>query len=152
MEILTSLQTRGFFFLILWGSPKEKEQAQAIANGFIGNSTLVDPLSLPALHLLMTHVDLVISMDSLPLHLAAVAGTPTYSLFGPSLAQKYAPQGDKHHALQGSCPYGTTFEKRCPKLRTCPTGACLHLSPEHLAMRTTIWLESLQLSHKKCHD
>lgn len=152
IKALAPLQLRGFFFLILWGSPEEKKKAQALADAFPQHSALVDPLSLPALHLLMSQVNLVVSMDSLPLHLAASAGTTTYSFFGPSSAQKYAPQGDKHHHLQGPCPYGKTFEKRCPKLRTCPTGACLHLPPEHLANRTSSWLESFQVSHTKPHD
>jgi heptosyltransferase-1 len=86
---------------------------------------ILDRLPLPVLQNFMAAVDLVIAMDSLPLHLAATTSTATYGFFGPSLGLKYQPQGPQHHAFQGCCPYGQIFAKRCPALRTCPTGACL---------------------------
>ena len=64
-------------------------------------------------------------MDSLPLHLAGTSGTATFSVFGASSAQKYKPLGIAHQAVQGVCPYGKVFERRCPVLRTCPTGLCI---------------------------
>jgi heptosyltransferase-1 len=71
----------------------------------------------------MKGMDLVISMDSLPLHLAGSLNIPTFGVFGPSSAQKYNPSPSP--AFQAACPYNEVFMKRCPKLRTCPTGACL---------------------------
>jgi heptosyltransferase-1 len=73
----------------------------------------------------MDSVDLVVAMDSLPLHLAGTTKVKTFSVFGASLASKFKPAGKKHLTLQGHCPYGRVFEKRCPILRTCPTGACI---------------------------
>ena len=73
----------------------------------------------------MASVDMVIAMDSLPLHLAGTTETPTFSIFGASSANKYKPKGKKHLAFQGTCPYKRTFERRCPVLRTCSTGACI---------------------------
>lgn len=89
------------------------------------NAEVLSSLSLSALQNWMISMDLVIAMDSLPLHLAAEAGIPTFSVFGPSLASKYSPIGAKHVSIQGSCPYGQVFIKRCPLLRTCKTGACM---------------------------
>ena len=33
--------------------------------------------------------------------------------------------GDKHFAYQGKCPYNQKFDKQCPVLRSCRTGACI---------------------------
>ncbi len=82
-------------------------------------------LSLSLLQNWMRSMDLVIAMDSLPLHLAAEANVPTFSVFGPSFAAKYSPMGSKHVSIQGVCPYGQVFAKRCSILRTCKTGACM---------------------------
>lgn len=112
-------------FLFLWGHKAEKDVAEQLALSFTNHSTLVDKISLPALQNLMGFVDLVVAMDSLPLHLAETTATPTYSIFGPSAAHKYKPVGEHHEAFQGGCPYGQKFIKRCDKLRTCKTGACM---------------------------
>lgn len=111
-------------YLFVWGNPEELQLAQTLQSNLHG-SFIAEKLSLPVLQNLMERMDLVIAMDSLPLHLAGTTSTSTFSVFGPSLSSKYKPQGEKHYAMQGSCPYGKTFPKRCPKLRTCPTGACI---------------------------
>lgn len=112
-------------FVFIWGNKSEKNAADEIASDFPERSSVMDRLSLPALQNLMAHVDLVLAMDSLPLHLAGTTLTPTYSFFGASSAHKYRPIGLQHEAYQGSCPYGQTFVKRCAILRTCKTGGCI---------------------------
>lgn len=110
--------------LVIWGSEKERDIATQIQRE-VSSSCVIPRLPLPDLQNLMSDVDLVIAMDSLPLHLAGTTTTPTYSFFGPTQAEKYRPPGTNHRSYQGACPYGEMFEKRCPKLKTCPTGACL---------------------------
>ncbi|TXI35962.1 MAG: lipopolysaccharide heptosyltransferase I [Nitrosomonas sp.] len=111
-------------YLMAWGNDSEKAEVERLANA-LPNSIVIPRLPLPALQNLMCGVDLVVAMDSLPLHLAATTSTPTYSFFGPSSAEKYKPEGSQHRSFQGVCPYGRSFDKRCPILRTCRTGACL---------------------------
>lgn len=111
-------------FLFVWGTQEELTIADELHQHF-SSSLLVDKMPLPALQNLMHRMDLVIAMDSLPLHLAGTTSTPTFGIFGPSSSSKYKPAGTIHHAFQGVCPYGRTFEKRCPILRSCPTGACI---------------------------
>ena len=89
------------------------------------NAEVLPTLSLPLLQNRMLSMNLVLGMDSPPLHLAAEANIPTFSIFGPSLASKYSPRGPNHISIQGICPYGQVFTKRCPHLRTCKTGACM---------------------------
>lgn len=112
------------FFVFSWGSEAEKKEAASMQQQF-EQSVLLEKVSLPVLQRIMAHMHLVIAMDSLPLHLAASTATSTFSIFGPSLAKMYAPIGPQHVFFQGSCPYDRTFTKRCPILRTCPTGACM---------------------------
>ncbi len=113
-------------FIFIWGSAQEKSQVELLQQDFPANSLILDKWPLPVLQAYMQAMDEIISMDSLPLHLAATTSTPTFSIFGPSSLHKYKPPGLTHRGLQGVCPYGQQFEKRCPFLRTCPTGACLH--------------------------
>ena len=113
------------YFLFVWGSAEEKQMVEKLHTEFAAGSQIVDKMSLPMLQNMMVMSNLVIAMDSLPLHLAGTTGTPTFSVFGASSAAKYKPPGNQHYAFQGSCPYGRSFEKRCPILRTCPTGACI---------------------------
>jgi len=112
-------------FLFVWGNMEERDTAQRLTKHFHNDSQLIERLPLSTLQNLMNKMDLVIAMDSLPLHLAGTTDTKTFSVFGSSLAAKYKPKGDKHQSYQGTCPYKRTFEKRCPILRTCSTGACI---------------------------
>ncbi len=136
-------QTFPASFLFSWGSEEERLEAQSIANQ-LTHSAVTTYLALPALQNLMHNVDLVLAMDSLPLHLAGTTSTPTFSFFGPSMATKYAPEGHRHEHFQGACPYGKTFEKRCPILRTCSTGACLRTQPtDKLFAAFGLWWEKI---------
>jgi len=128
----------------IWGSPDEKQTADELHAAFPSHSQVVEKISLPMLQNLMTMSDLVIAMDSLPLHLAGTTQTPTFSVFGASSAAKYKPFGDRHYAFQGACPYSRTFEKRCPILRTCATGACIRdLQADSLFASFKRWWEEL---------
>jgi heptosyltransferase-1 len=117
-------------FYLVSGNDEERREAEIICSAYKGRCTLLPKLTLSQLQHLMKMMKLVYSMDSLPLHLAGSAGVATISFFGPSLAQKYAPIGEQHKVVQGACPYGITFPKRCPRLRSCPTGACMLVNNE----------------------
>ncbi len=116
---------RDYAFLFVWGTPEEKELVSQLQQHHPDESVVIDRLALPVLQNLMGRVDGVFAMDSLALHLAGTTSTPSFSVFGASVAEKFKPKGDRHLTLQGNCPYGRTFEKRCPILRTCPTGLCI---------------------------
>lgn len=115
----------GMRFIWIWGNESERRIVQKLYDNFPMTSLIAPKMSLPALQNLMARSNLVVAMDSLPLHLCGTTPTPSFSVFGASLASKYKPIGDQHHALQGFCPYGKVFEKRCPILRTCSTGLCI---------------------------
>ena len=120
-------------FLFIWGTEAEKLECLHLSQQLQGCSEVLEYC--PILHLpaLFNRVDGFLGVDSFLLHFAAYCEVPTYSIFGASSSSKYAPTGVLHHSLQGSCPFGNTFDKRCPLLRSCPTGDCMKkLDPEKI--------------------
>lgn len=113
------------YFIFIWGSAAEHQFLKELTYLFDFPFLILEKSSLPFLQHTMQQMDCIFSMDSLPLHLAATTSTRTYSVFGPSSAKKYKPEGKQHGSFQGKCPYEKVFEKRCPILRTCPTGSCI---------------------------
>lgn len=125
LEFLKKIEsTKLCKFWITQSNAKEMTVAERLKTA-LQKAEVLPHLSLSMLQKQMLSMDLVIAMDSLPLHLAGEAGVPTFSVFGSSLAAKYSPMGSKHVSVQGVCPYGQVFTKRCPLLRTCKTGACI---------------------------
>lgn len=122
-------------FLLVWGTEEERKRAEAIRETFPDQAIVLEKLELPTLQNLMGMMDLVIAMDSLPLHLAGTTSVPVFGIFGASSAHIYLPEGAYQRFFQGPCPYGQTFTKRCPRLRTCPTGACMSALPPNALVR-----------------
>ncbi len=116
-------------FIFVWGTEMEKNLLERYHRSFPENSVVLDRQNLSVLQRMMDRVDLVIAFDSLALHLCGTTNTPSFSIFGPSSAKKYRPIGEEHYHVQGACPYGQRFTKRCKKLRTCETGACIRKLP-----------------------
>lgn len=112
------------FFFFVGGSEKERAEAELLAQSF-SQSRLVPPLQIPQLQQWMCQMDLVFAFDSALLHLAALAGVATTSIFGPTSKKIFLPVGKKHQGEQRPCPYGQTFVKVCPYLRTCKSGGCM---------------------------
>lgn len=134
------------YYFFMWGTKEEEVLVKELALDFSLNSTVIDKLSLPLLQNMMNEVDLNFSMDSLPLHLAGTTTSPVYSVFGASSLQKYQPIGPLAGGLQGACPYGKSFEKRCPILRSCSTGACIkNLDAQQLFENFYLWWSQLNL-------
>ena len=142
LAIILNKFTPTLFFV--WKSQEEKKEAKALSKYFSKSSYLLPSLSLPLWQQLMQEMHLVLSVDSAALHLAATTSVKTYSFFGPSSLHIYKPIGSQHGAFQATCPYLISFEKRCPKLRSCPTGACLkNIQGKDLAQAFVSWYESL---------
>jgi heptosyltransferase-1 len=133
-----------FSFLFIFGDDEEKRIAEELAALFEDRSKAIGNLSLPLWQALMWQVDGVIAVDSAALHLCGTTQTPSFSVFGPSLASSYKPIEERHLSVQGSCPYGRTFTAHCPILRTCATGACIHqLKAEDLFKSFTQWADKI---------
>jgi heptosyltransferase-1 len=131
------------FFFFIWGDAEEKKVAEELQAICPATSMAVGQLTLPLWQGLMHEVDLVIAMDSAALHLCGTTNTPSFSVFGPSLASIYKPLGS-HESYQAPCPYGRSFNQRCPKLRTCSTGACMRQLPADVLFKAflSFWQNS----------
>lgn len=134
------------FFYIIWGSVDEKAKAKQIQKRFGTNSYLLEKLSLPLLQRVVAQLDCVLSMDSLPLHLAASTSKPVFGLFGPSSMRKYHQR--ENSGFQGHCPFSQSFEKRCKFLRTCDKAPCMKEMDLEAAYRAfKCLLENKVLNH-----
>jgi len=122
-KIESNLKNVSFWFTS--GSPEEKMEATKVKEKLQSNAILVEELPLPLLQNLMDRMDFVVAMDSLPLHLAATTSVRILGIFGPSSAKKYGLNRPGYQTIQGACPFGCRFEKRCKKLRTCKSGGCM---------------------------
>lgn len=111
-------------FFLVWGNEKEKEECEEIATQ-LQHVIITPPITIAMWQNLMVKMDLVLCVDSSALHLSSTTNTPSFSLFGPTSSKVFKPLGDNHLAIQGICPYGKVFDKQCPSLRSCPTGACI---------------------------
>lgn len=85
--------------ILIWGSPLEKEDAEAIALES-PNTKLAPKLSLPQLVALIDSVDLVIGNDTGPTHIAWAMNRPSVTLFGPTPAHKMMWEDEKHIAIE----------------------------------------------------
>lgn len=147
LEKLTQEIDPHFFFV--WGLEKEKEEVEALALQFPKRSLVLPSMELPLWHESMKKMDALLTVDSAALHLGAVAFLPTFSFFGPSSAKVYQPIGKEHSSFQGACPYKEEFEKRCPILRTCKTGACIkNLDSLFLAEKVVTWWRAVALQSR----
>jgi heptosyltransferase-1 len=117
---------------LIYSGEEEKLRAERIVEASGAPVRMIGQMTLPLWHALMAKMDGVISVDSAGLHLAATTGVPTLSLFGPSSAAIFGPHGQQHASIQGSCPYGESFLRRCSRLRHCATGACLKDLSTHM--------------------
>jgi ADP-heptose:LPS heptosyltransferase len=114
--------------IVLTGSQKERPLLEAIAQGMPATVTpplLLTDLTVGQLAAILAHAQLVLGVDSGPLHLAVAQQTPTIHIFGPTDARIFGPWGNpQRHRLIAST-------QRCP---TCPVIPCgrLDFAPEEL--------------------
>lgn len=65
---------------------------------------------------LLECLDLLITNDSGPMHMAAALGVPCVSIFGPTDPRRTRPYGDAHEVLYTDRWCSPCFRKRCPLL------------------------------------
>lgn len=133
-------------FVLVWGAALEQREALKLAKRCTSQTFIIGSLPYASWQQVMSQMKLIITVDSSALHLAALTNTPTFSLFGPSSLKAYKPPGERHYGVQGVCPYSETFDKRCNRLRTCSTGACIkNLTPEALINELRLFIENQKI-------
>ena len=117
--------------LVLIGSRGESEYVATVASE-IGDADgrtldLSGQLTIGQLAALLEQVELLVTNDSGPMHVAAAMGTRTLGLFGPETPQMYAPLGVHATAL-----YRPTVCSPCINVHNNKVATCVHGRPECL--------------------
>ncbi|MDD5285562.1 MAG: glycosyltransferase family 9 protein [Desulfuromonadaceae bacterium] len=118
-QISVRLVEAGFKVVVV-GGREDREDGDVIA-GAEGGLNLAGITNLAETAAVIALSTLLISGDSGVLHLAVGLDIPTVSLFGPGIAAKWAPRGEKHVVLNQnlSCSPCTRFGSTSP----CPEDA-----------------------------
>lgn len=89
-QALAAIRERaGGTVLVGWG-PAEEEEARELARGIAG-ARLIPPTTIPQLAMVLARCDLYVGMDTGPMHVAALVGTPTVGVFGRSDPEIHGP-------------------------------------------------------------
>jgi heptosyltransferase-2/heptosyltransferase-3 len=114
LEVGRELAERGVRRLFVTGGPDEREAAAAIA-AEMGPGRAVCAAGLPLLETfaLVAEADLVITLDTAPVHIAATMGTPVVALYGPGDATMWSPLGVPYRAIIGDSPCLGCKSPRC---------------------------------------
>ncbi len=100
--------------IVLIGRHEEERDGEVASSSFPGS--IIDmrgKTSLTQLAALLKEVDLLVTNDSGPMHIAAALGTPVVAIFGPTDPKRTGPYGEIHRVVRGSAKCSPCFKKRC---------------------------------------
>jgi ADP-heptose:LPS heptosyltransferase len=119
-QVADTLLKAGITVMVL-GAKSDMPQVEAMRQAMHHPPlVLAGQLSLDELILCLGQLDVLVSGDTGPAHLAAAMGTPVVGLFGPSKARHFAPIGEQHRIIDRSslCAPTCTIET-CHNQRAC---------------------------------
>lgn len=121
-EVAAALSAEGFRIVIL-GSNTDKDDARLINNiaknciDLTGKTNLINAASI------LKKSRLLIAADSGLMHIAFAVGTPTISLFGSGIENKWAPKGKRHIIINKHLPCSPCtrfgYTPKCNKNAAC---------------------------------
>lgn len=97
--------------IILWG-PGEEETARAVA-AEVPRAILAPPTGIARLGALIKNLDLLVTTDSGPKHLAVLLGVATVTLFGPTDPEIWDPMNALHRVLHRESSCSPCRKKEC---------------------------------------
>jgi lipopolysaccharide heptosyltransferase I len=98
--------------IILLGSGQEGRLIQSVGDGLKDAAALTD-LNLREMAALLSEMDLVITNDSGPMHIASAVGTPVVALFGPTDPGRTGPYGSMNRVVRFEMPCSPCFRRPC---------------------------------------
>jgi lipopolysaccharide heptosyltransferase I len=109
---------RGLRSVVLWG-PGEESLAREVVDRSGGAARLAPPTTIAEVLALSRRASLCVSGDTGPMHLAAAAGTPVVSIFGPTDPDRNGPwsTGDVVVGRYSTCR--CHYDRRCHESRWC---------------------------------
>ena len=100
---------------IVLAGPKETWLAVRIHEESGKIHPVVGPdLDLGQLATVIAELDLLVTNDSGPMHMAAALGVPSLAIFGPTDPRRTSPVGDSHRVLYADRWCSPCFRRRCP--------------------------------------
>jgi ADP-heptose:LPS heptosyltransferase len=137
-EVAARLQTEFGAALVLTGAAADAPLAARIARGLPGEvRDLTGRLALDETLGLIGALDLFLSSDTGPMHLAAAVGTPSVSVFGPSDARRYFSGGTGAPGTRHVVVQPDLWCAPCNLIRTPPRECLGAEGPECLRLVTT---------------
>lgn len=105
--------------VILTGSPADRPLVDEVAAKLEGVRvlSLAGRLDLPGTAALLERLDVLITGDTGPMHLAAAMGAPVVALFGPSDPRRYGPRARLERILRVQLPCSPCGQVRLPPER-----------------------------------
>ncbi len=104
--------------VLLWGNEKERETAEAVARQ--SGAALAPFMTFGDLLYFIARARLVVSADTLPLHLADMTSTPAVGIFGPSSPERNGPLFPGSQAVFRRLDCSFCYRRRCDTME------CLH--------------------------
>jgi lipopolysaccharide heptosyltransferase II len=113
-QLINWIRSAYGFPVIITGSARERGRAEEIVAVCGGNAfNLAGKTSLSILGAVIKRCGLLIGVDSAGIHIAAAVGTPTVSIFGPTLFSSWAPRGEQHRIVHKDLPCVPCDKKGC---------------------------------------
>jgi ADP-heptose:LPS heptosyltransferase len=111
------VRTRGAT-IVLTGSAEDRPMVNDLLRGLGPDGVdLAGTLDLPNLAATLESLDLFITGDTGPMHVAAAVGTPVVAIFGPSDPARYAPTDTFHRVVRIDLPCSPCNRIRLPPER-----------------------------------
>ena len=89
-QLASRLQSDGYMPVVFLG-PEEKEMRETVASSFPRGALIIDGLSIPQFIAVASEVDIFVTNDTGPMHLAALAGTPILLVIDSRAPLTYLP-------------------------------------------------------------
>ena len=105
--------------IVLTGSPADRALVDP-ARRTLAPASVIDlcgSLDLLTLAAVLERLDVYVTGDTGPMHLAAAVGTPVVAVFGPSDPVRYAPRTDRHRIVRIDLPCSPCNRIRLPPAR-----------------------------------
>ena len=118
-EVARTLARERNATVVLTGSPADRPLVDAVKRG-LGAVRVIDAageLDLVVLAALLAKLDLFVTGDTGPMHLAAAVGTPVVALFGPADPRRYGPLAEQRRVVRVDLPCSPCGQVRLPPER-----------------------------------
>jgi heptosyltransferase-1 len=100
--------------VFLFGGPGDREKNESIIHGLEHGVNKAGELSLSEFAARAGEMDLFLSGDSGPMHIAAAMGVKQFAFFGPTKLQKTGPYNSKARTFMIMLECSPCFQKTCP--------------------------------------